>query len=129
MCWKRRKATRRSAAWAKPTTSPSSISSSRPTTRRTSAGKSSAATAAWWSERRMRRLALLAALCGCVHFQEGPVDWGKPPSEFVQVHDRKMHLIDRGKGPRTVLLIHGYGASKTSFEELIDRLAPEMRVL
>ena len=77
----------------------------------------------------MRRLALLAALCGCVHFQEGPVDYGKPANEFVQVHERRMHVIDRGQGPHTVLLIHGYGASKSSWEELIERLAPSMRVI
>src|SRR5215471_10747407 len=75
------------------------------------------------------RWLLLAALAGCVHFQEGPVDWSKPASEFVTVRDRKIHLIDRGKGPHAVLLIHGYGASKSSWEELIDRLAPEQRVL
>src|SRR5215471_21057985 len=71
----------------------------------------------------------LAALGGCVHFQEGPVDYGKPAAEFANLRGRRVHFIDRGRGSRTVLLVHGYGASKASWEELIDRLAPEMRVL
>jgi len=76
----------------------------------------------------MRFFALLA-LAGCVHFQEGPVDYGKPAAEFANLRGRRVHFVDRGKGPRTVVLVHGYGASKASFEELIDRLAPELRVI
>src|SRR5579884_487377 len=76
----------------------------------------------------MRRLAVAVLTLSCVHFQEGPVDYGKPANEFAVIRGRRIHLVDRGQG-KPILLIHGYGASKSSWGDLIDQLSGEFRVI
>ena len=74
---------------------------------------------------------LLATLLfpACLSFQEGPLQTDRPSSEFLVVRGRRIHFLDTQKGERTVLLVHGFGASTASWKTLAPQLARNMRVL
>lgn len=52
-----------------------------------------------------------------------------PEGQFVQVGDRRVHVLVRGDGPDLILL-HGASGSLRDFSfDLIDRLSPQYRVI
>jgi len=73
-------------------------------------------------------------LIGCVSFAHRSVESERPASEFTSVRGRRIHVVDSGRpGKRSVLFIHGYGASSASWRELADELGAggtgELRLL
>jgi pimeloyl-ACP methyl ester carboxylesterase len=53
-----------------------------------------------------------------------------PAGRFVDVDGARIHYVERGAGPQTLLLIHGLGGHARNFTfALVDRLADEFRVV
>ncbi len=67
---------------------------------------------------------------GCATFQTGPSPT-LPAGEAMEIEGRgQLRVIDRNPGAqKTVLLVHGYGASSGSFRPVVDALAARYRVL
>ncbi len=79
-------------------------------------------------------LALLALLGGLALFTARTarrVEAALPPTgRFVEIDGARIHYVERGAGPRTLLLIHGLGGSALNFtHSLADRLAGDFRVV
>ncbi|MFC4821694.1 alpha/beta fold hydrolase [Dokdonella ginsengisoli] len=51
-----------------------------------------------------------------------------PLGRFVDVDGARLHYVDRGRGP-VVVLLHGLGGNLRNFHALIERLAPDHRVV
>lgn len=51
-----------------------------------------------------------------------------PIGRFVDVEGTRLHYLDRGRGP-VVVLLHGLGGNLRNFHALIERLAPDHRVI
>lgn len=59
------------------------------------------------------------------------IDWrdaGKP-GRVIDIDGYGVHVVERGGGPRTMLLIHGFGASTFSWRELIPHFEREFRII
>ena len=50
-------------------------------------------------------------------------------SKFVQIMGGDVHYVEQGTGPRTLVLIHGFGASLHTWNGIADDLALEYRVI
>jgi 2-hydroxymuconate-semialdehyde hydrolase len=66
---------------------------------------------------------------GCLSFQQGPTTrWGT--DNFVQINDKeKLYVLDSGGDKPAVLLIHGFGASHTSWVGIRPSLQKHYRVI
>ena len=52
-----------------------------------------------------------------------------PRGQFMNIHGRRIHFIDRGSGP-AIVMIHGLGGNLQHFDyALVERLAGEFRVI
>jgi pimeloyl-ACP methyl ester carboxylesterase len=63
----------------------------------------------------------LSALLACVALREradGLVLAPSVPGRFLDVAGRRVHIVERGKGP-PLLLVHGFGASTQDYEEFV----------
>lgn len=59
------------------------------------------------------------------------IDWrdaGKP-GRVVDIGGYGVHIVERGGGPRTMVLIHGFGASTFSWRELIPHFERDFRII
>lgn len=65
---------------------------------------------------------------GCPRFHSGPLPGEPADASFAEVDGVRLHYIDAGKGP-TVVLIHGFGSSLDIWDEVIDELSPNHRVI
>jgi pimeloyl-ACP methyl ester carboxylesterase len=67
---------------------------------------------------------------GCIHFQTGP-SAKLPVAERVQIAGRgQLHVLDLNTGAaQTVLLVHGYGASVSSWKPVLPELRKRFRVI
>ncbi len=79
-------------------------------------------------------LVLAAAILALVWFTANTatrVERASPPSgTFVNVHGCRIHYVERGNGPVTLLMIHGLGGNTGNFlHSLVDRLATDFRVI
>ena len=74
-------------------------------------------------------LAPLFFLGGCLSFQQGPTTrWGT--DNFVQLDGReKMYVLDSGGRGDVVLMVHGFGASHTTWIGLRPELSKQYRVI
>ncbi len=53
-----------------------------------------------------------------------------PTGQFVELNGTRVHYIDRGHGPITLLLVHGLGGNAMNFtHSVVDRLASDFRVV
>ena len=74
-------------------------------------------------------IAPLLLVSGCLSFQQGPTTrWGT--DNFVKVSGKeKLYVLDSGGDRPVVLLIHGFGASHTSWNGIRPRLQERYRVI
>ena len=74
-------------------------------------------------------LAPLLLASGCLSFQQGPTArWGT--DNFVHISDKeKLYVLDSGGDRPVVLLIHGFGASHTSWISIRPKLQERYRVI
>lgn len=78
----------------------------------------------------MSRLTLLTVLlCGCLSWQQGPLDAGLE-ARVARYGDADVHYVLAGPkhGP-AVVLVHGFGSSTDVWATLVEDLAAEHRVL
>jgi pimeloyl-ACP methyl ester carboxylesterase len=77
-----------------------------------------------------RAFLCICIMSGCATFQTGP-SAPLPDAERVLIEGRgQLRVIDQNPTAReTVLLVHGYGASTSSFRPVMSRLAARFRVL
>lgn len=50
-------------------------------------------------------------------------------SKFIEINGIKVHYIEYGSGPETIILLHGFGASTFSWREVMEPLGKEYRVI
>ena len=79
-------------------------------------------------------LVLVAAIPALVWFTATTatrVERASPPrGTFVNVNGCRIHYVERGNGPVTLLMIHGLGGNAGNFlHSLVDRLASDFRVV
>ncbi len=80
-----------------------------------------------------RALPILAALLcltfsGCLAFHTGPLPDEPPDATFLTADDTRVRFVDEGEGPAVVLL-HGFAASLSTWDDVIPELTPDHRVL
>lgn len=79
-------------------------------------------------------LSVLLVVVGLVSFASitaRRVERALPPSgQFVEVDGARIHYIDRGQGPVTLLMVHGLGGNGSNFtHSVVDRLTRDFRVV
>lgn len=59
------------------------------------------------------------------------VDWrdAEKPGRVVDINGYGVHIVERGSGPRVMLLIHGFGAGTFSWRELIPHFERDFRIV
>lgn len=53
-----------------------------------------------------------------------------PGGRFIDIDGARIHYIERGSGPITLLMVHGLGGNALNYtHSLVERLAPAFRVI
>jgi pimeloyl-ACP methyl ester carboxylesterase len=76
-------------------------------------------------------LLLLAVLVSVTASTKRRVERTVPPAgAFVEIDGARIHYIDRGQGPITLLMVHGLGGNAMHFtHSIVERLAHDYRVV
>jgi pimeloyl-ACP methyl ester carboxylesterase len=77
----------------------------------------------------MRKITWLFVIVTLVGVAASQAQQGTTVAKDATVNGLKLHYLEAGKGPETVILLHGFTQTSRMWRPLIPRLAPRFRVI